>query len=59
MHVLRAKGKMSPVETPLKDHKVVGGSLDSMLVVAGTEKEDWKELLGGGGWERGHMNEWI
>lgn len=49
MYVLRAKGKTSHVEMPLKDHKVVGGSLDSMLVVAGTEKEGWKELLAGGG----------
>lgn len=47
------------MEMPLRDHKVVGRSLDSVLVVAGTEKEDWKELLGGGGWERGHTNEWI
>ena len=47
------------METPLKDHKVVVGSLDSVLGVAGTEKEDWKKLLGGGGWERGHTNEWI
>lgn len=59
MYVLRAKGKPSPMETPLRDHKAVGRSLDSVLVVAGTEKEDWKELLGGGGWERGHTNEWI
>lgn len=57
--MFRAKEKTSSVEMPLRDHEAVGRSSDFVYDVAGPEKGDSKELLAGGGWERGHMSEWI